>query len=302
MKRRDEVLVGVFITAALLVGVAGTLWLARRGFGGGYTMYSQFPWGAGLKQGQQVLLAGVGVGYVDRVELQPNGYLDVTLEIEDEYRIPEGTTATVVAVGFFGDQAVALTPDSALLRGLPPGASIPPMAPGDTIPRGRPAPGIAELLQRVDTITADVSGLTSALNRQFVTRGGFQDVHRTVESTQRLVDELAVVAAEQSRNLTATLAMFRRSAAAVDSATVDSVVRNVNQATANLARLTTELNGTTTQLNGILAKLDSGQGSAGMLLTDTMLYANVRNLVARMDSLTADFKKNPRKYINLEIF
>lgn len=302
MKRRDEVLVGVFITAALLVGVAGTLWLARRGFGGGYTMYSQFPWGAGLKQGQQVLLAGVGVGYVDRVELQPNGYLDVTLEIEDEYRIPEGTTATVVAVGFFGDQAVALTPDSALLRGLPPGAMIPAMEAGDTIPRGRPAPGIAELLQRVDTITADVSDLTSALNRQFVTRGGFQDVHRTVESTQRLVDELAVVAAEQSRNLTATLAMFRRSAAAIDSATVDSVVRNVNQATANLARLTTELNGTTTQLNGILAKLESGQGSAGMLLTDTMLYANVRNLVARMDSLTADFKKNPRKYINLEIF
>lgn len=302
MKRRDEVLVGVFITAALLVGIAGSLWLARRGFGSGYTMYSQFPWGAGLKTGQQVLLAGVSVGYVDQVELKPNGYLDVTLEIERAYSIPEGTTATVVAIGFFGDQAIALTPDSALLRGLPDGVTIPAMAPGDTIPRGRPAPTIAELLLRVDTITADVGDLTSSLNRQFVTRGGFQDVHQTVESTQRLVDRLAEVAAEQSRNLTATLAMIRRSAAAIDSVTVDSLVRNVNQTTANLAILTTQLNQTTTQLNGVLAKLENGEGTAGKLLSDTTLYSNVRNLVARVDSLTADFKKNPRKYINLEIF
>jgi phospholipid/cholesterol/gamma-HCH transport system substrate-binding protein len=302
MKRRDEVLVGVFITAALLVGIAGSLWLARRGFGSGYTMYSQFPWGAGLKTGQQVLLAGVSVGYVDQVELKPNGYLDVTLEIERDYSIPEGTTATVVAIGFFGDQAIALTPDSALLRGLPDGVTIPAMAPGDTIPRGRPAPTIADLLLRVDTITADVGDLTSSLNRQFVTRGGFQDVHQTVESTQRLVDRLAEVAAEQSRNLTATLAMIRRSAAAIDSATVDSLVRNVNQTTANLAILTTQLNQTTTQLNGVLAKLENGEGTAGKLLSDTTLYSNVRNLVARVDSLTADFKKNPRKYINLEIF
>ena len=302
MRRRDEVLVGVFITAALLIGISGSLWLARRGFGSGYPMYSQFPWGAGLKNGQQVLLAGVSVGYVDQVALKPNGYLDVVMEIESEYQIPEGTTATVVAVGFFGDQAIALTPDSALLRGLPDGVTIPAMQPGDTIPHGRPAPTIAELLQRVDTITADVSDLTATLNRQFVTRGGFQDVHQTVESTQRLVDRLADVAAEQSRNLTATLAMIRRSAAAIDSATVDSLVRNVNQTTANLATLTTQLNQTTTQLNGVLAKLENGEGTAGKLLTDTTLYSNVRNLVARVDSLTADFKKNPRKYINLEIF
>lgn len=302
MRRRDEVVVGVFITATLLVGIAGALWLARRGFGSAYTMYTQFPWGAGLKTGQQVLLAGVNIGYVDHVELEPNGYLDVTMEIEREYSVPEGTTATVVAVGFFGDQAIALTPDSALLRGLPDGVTIPAMEPGDTIPRGTPAPTIAELLQRVDTITADVSGLTASLNRQFVTRGGFQDVHQTVESTQRLVDRLAEVAAEQSRNLTATLAMIRRSAAAIDSVTVDSLVRNVNQTTANLAQLTTQLNETTTQLNGVLSKLENGEGTAGKLLNDTTLYTNVRNLVARVDSLTADFKKNPRKYINLEIF
>ncbi|CAA9302477.1 MAG: hypothetical protein AVDCRST_MAG40-450, partial [uncultured Gemmatimonadaceae bacterium] len=35
---------------------------------------------------------------------------------------------------------------------------------------------------------------------------------------------------------------------------------------------------------------------------DTLLYRDVRSLVTRIDSLTADFQKRPRKYINLEIF
>ena len=69
-----------------------------------------------------------------------------------------------------------------------------------------------------------------------------------------------------------------------------------------MSALTSDLRQTTTQMNGLLAKLDRGEGTAGKLLTDTLLYRDVRNLVGRVDSLTADFKKNPKKYINLRIF
>ena len=55
-------------------------------------------------------------------------------------------------------------------------------------------------------------------------------------------------------------------------------------------------------LNVALSKLNTGEGSAGRLLTDTSLYRDVRNLVGSVDSLMNDFKKNPRKYINLRIF
>jgi phospholipid/cholesterol/gamma-HCH transport system substrate-binding protein len=55
-------------------------------------------------------------------------------------------------------------------------------------------------------------------------------------------------------------------------------------------------------MKSLLAKLDSGQGTAGKLLTDTLLYQDLRNVVGRVDSLTADFKRNPKKYINLRIF
>jgi phospholipid/cholesterol/gamma-HCH transport system substrate-binding protein len=55
-------------------------------------------------------------------------------------------------------------------------------------------------------------------------------------------------------------------------------------------------------MTALLSKMESGEGSAAKLLNDPGLYNDVRALVQRVDSLTADFKKNPRKYINLEIF
>jgi phospholipid/cholesterol/gamma-HCH transport system substrate-binding protein len=54
MKRRDEVLVGIVVTIALVMGFVGALWLARGGLAPGYPMYAKFPWGAGLRQGQPV--------------------------------------------------------------------------------------------------------------------------------------------------------------------------------------------------------------------------------------------------------
>ena len=42
MKGRNQVLVGVFLTIALLVGIVGTIWLVRGGLSGGYPLYSVF--------------------------------------------------------------------------------------------------------------------------------------------------------------------------------------------------------------------------------------------------------------------
>jgi phospholipid/cholesterol/gamma-HCH transport system substrate-binding protein len=86
-----------------------------------------------------------------------------------------------------------------------------------------------------------------------------------------------------------------------DSSVIDSTLRNVRTTSSNLALLTAQVDSTNSQIQGLLAGLNSGRGSAGMLLRDTTLYSNVRNLIARMDSLVTDFEKNPKKYINVQL-
>jgi phospholipid/cholesterol/gamma-HCH transport system substrate-binding protein len=283
----------VFITIAVIVGIVGTLWLARRGFSKTYTEYALFEWGAGLKTGQPVLLAGVQVGYVDEVELRRNGRLFVTLGIERQYQIPQGSVATVQPVGFFGDQSVAIKPTT---------LTSAPMPPGDTIPAGASAPSISDLLVRMDTLSHAVTEITHAIEVQMVDKGGLSELRQTIESARGLIQQLDTTVAAQSRGLTLTLNGLRRTLGAIDSASVDSTVHSLQNTSQNLAALTANLQHMTATLNVAAAKLNSDDGTAGKLLNDPALYMDLRDVITQMDSLLSDIKQNPKRYINLSIF
>ena len=293
MKTRDEVLVGLIVTAAIVVTVLGSLWLARGGLSKGYPLYAKFPWGAGLKQGQPVLLVGVNAGYVDQVDLHQDGTLVTTLRIQNDYNVPVTSKAAVIPNGIFGDQAVALTPSKPDPRSF---------KHGDTIPIGPSTPGIAELTSKADSITRSVNKMTSALEHEMVAGGGIRDLRNTISATNRMVNEFAAVASEQSRQLTATMTSLRRATSAIDPAKVDSTITNFRAASSNLAAMSTDLKQTTGKLDAIIAKVDSGNGSAAKLLNDPGVYNDVRQLLQRMDSLVADIKKNPKRYINVKVF
>jgi len=293
MKRRDEVLVGIVSTVALVLLVTGALLLARGGLAPGYPVYSVFEWGGGLRAGQPVLLSGVSVGYVSDVTFQREGTLLVTMRINKRYQIPKSTVASIVPNGVFGDMMVAMRPTEMTLADF---------KMGDTIPAGPPAIGIGDVMARVDSVGRDLQGITRALNEELVEQRGIQQLRQTVVNANKLIETLGTVAAEQSAELTRTQQALRRVANAVDSATVDSTVRALASASGAVNTLATDLRETTTRLNTVLGKLEGSEGSAGLLMNDPGLYRDTRGLLTRLDSLTADFQRNPRKYIKLSIF
>jgi phospholipid/cholesterol/gamma-HCH transport system substrate-binding protein len=293
MKKRDDVLVGLVMAVAILVAIVGSLWLARGGLSKGYALYAKFPWSSGLKQGQPVLLAGVNVGYVDGVELRQDGTVLTTFRVGKEYKVPQGTVATVIPNGIFGDMAIALTPKGPNPRSIPQ---------NDTVPVGPSAPGIAELTGKADSIAKSVNVITTALQKELITSGGVADLRKTISGMNQLVAQFSVIAAEQNRQLSTTFASLRRATSGVDSAKVDSTIRNVREATANLATLSNDLKQTSSKLDSIVAKVDNGNGTVAKALNDPGAYNDVRSLIQHMDSLITDVKKNPKRYINVKVF
>jgi phospholipid/cholesterol/gamma-HCH transport system substrate-binding protein len=293
MKRRDEVLVGIVATVALVLAVTGSLLLARGGLAPGYPVYSVFSWGGGLRAGQPVLLSGVSVGYVSDVAFRRDGFLVVTMRINKAYQVPKSTTARIVPNGVFGDMMVAMTPGPMTTEDF---------AQGDTIPAGPPSLGIGDVLARVDSIGRDVQAVTKALNKEFVEDGGLAQLRQTVVKANELISTLGEVAEVQSAELVRTQQALRKVVSAVDSAQVDSTVRAIAGASGAMNTLATDLRGTTERLNAVIARLEGKEGSAGLLMNDPALYNDTRQLLVRLDSLTADFQKNPRKYIKFSIF
>ena len=293
MKNRDETLVGIVMTMAFALLVVGTLWLVRGGLETGYPLYARFPWGSGIKQGQSVLLTGVDIGFVGDVDLEQNGTLVVTMRVNKKYKVPEGTVATIEPNGIFGDVDVALRPLKPNAEAIPPGGFV---------PVGKPGPSIADLLAKVDTASGQLTDVAKTVQVELVQGGGIADLHQALSNANKLVAELSSIATEQSRQLTVTMRSLNRAVSAVDSATIDSTVRNLKATSANVAEMTSDLEHASGRLDALLAKVDSGPGSAAKILNDPGLYNELHAAVAQMDSLAADLRKNPKRYINVHIF
>jgi len=261
------VLVGAVLAIALVALTVGTVYLARGGLQTGYPLYLRLPWGSGIKQGQPVLLTGVNVGFVGDVDLRQDGTLIVTLRVEKQYHVPEGTTATVEPNGIFGDADVALRPAR---------PSVSYIAAGDTVPAGKAAPGIAELMARADSASGRLDDVARAVQVELVQGNGIADLRKMLENANGLVVQLSGIAAEQSKQLSQAMHTLNRSVSAIDSVTIDSTIKNLKTTTANMSALSDNLEQATGRLNTIMTKVDSGTGTAGKLINDPTLYNKLR--------------------------
>lgn len=114
MKRLNlEFAVGLF----LLLGLAAFFYLAVKMGDVGllqqddYRVTARFTSSSGLKEGAMVELAGVRVGKVQRIALDPERYESlVTLSIDSAVRITEDTIASVRTAGIIGDKFIKLKP------------------------------------------------------------------------------------------------------------------------------------------------------------------------------------------------
>ena len=300
MKRKNEVLVGLLLLLGGAIAVFGSIWLVRGSLGKGYPLYARFPWGAGLKPGQPVLLAGVTAGSVADVEYDPKGTVRVTLRMAKDFHVPKGSVASSISVGFFGDRAIAIEPIIGVTDMI---------LEGDSIKVNKSGATTDEVIATGDSIAKDIRGITLPLRQQLADSGGVQDIREILRSTSALTRQLNGVIIAQNVQLTAAMASvnsslrsLERTTSALDSMRVDSLSRNAGRATANVAAITDSLRHTIQSLNTTMARLEHGEGTAGKLLTDSLLYNDMRRLVTRLDSVTADFKRDPRKYIKFSVF
>ena len=136
-----ELIVGTFV----LIGLAAVAYLALK-IGAGtlvgadtYMIHARFANSGGLNPGSNVLIAGVPIGRVSAIRLNPADFSAVVdLSLERAVKLPADSIASIKTTGLIGDKYVALAPggDTAII------------AAGDTITETESAVDIESLISR----------------------------------------------------------------------------------------------------------------------------------------------------------
>ncbi|GFG66170.1 Mce family protein Mce4B [Mycobacterium kubicae] len=116
--------VSVFAAAMLLVSAALVVVFGDFRFGSESTYHATFLDASRLKPGQKVRIAGVPVGAVKGVKLNPDNTIDVEFGVDQRYTLYSSTRAVIRYENLVGDRFMEITSGPGELRKLPAGGTI----------------------------------------------------------------------------------------------------------------------------------------------------------------------------------
>jgi phospholipid/cholesterol/gamma-HCH transport system substrate-binding protein len=290
-----EAKVGFFVLLGLISFVVVLFWMTDPAtLRGRYLVVTTVDDAGGVRAGDPVQMQGVNIGRVHDFEMVGPGRVDITLEIEGEWSIPEGSRTVFGEAGLFGGRTMVIE------RGSSPNM----VQAGDTL-RGEGAAG-GGLLGSVDELSAQAGSVLTAIDSLLnpTTIGNVQGSARELE---QLLTELSAVTREQRATIGELTETLSRAASGLETAAgagpdVARAAARADSAMAVLTATSENIDAATTSLRSVLARMDAGEGTLGRLSTDDALYVNLNEAVQSINALVQDLQANPNRYINLSIF
>lgn len=116
---------GIFLTVCLLSAFLLVSIFAQLRFNEGKTYYAEFTNVSNLRTGKLVRIAGVEVGKVEDISINPDATVRVAFTADDSVTLNEGTRLVIRYDNLFGDRYLALEEGAGGLKTLNPGETIP---------------------------------------------------------------------------------------------------------------------------------------------------------------------------------
>ena len=292
-----EIRVGLTIFVAVLVFTIGLMWF--EGFDIGrktYELHAVFPMVGGIDPGDAVNINGVEKGEVKHVALKKKDVI-ITMSIDTKARIPDDSKVVLQTRGIMGERIVSIilgdSPD--LLK------------PGDMI-TGIYDPGISEALASMGRVIDDLSKLAADIDRiaSMMTDGG--NLRKAIENLASITTDLRNGINKNSKAMDRGINSFSLSAARMDSllqrnmTEIDSLFSRLDSSSRELPELLQKMNLVTAALLDVTERLKADDNTVGALLQDREFLDRLDKAVESITELVEDVKKNPKKYLTVEIF
>lgn len=248
----------------------------------------------GLSASSPIFANGYQVGVVRGIDYDfaNNSEIVVTFTVDDDLRIPKGSTAEIIS-DMMGKVKMNLLIAEGVSQGI--------VNPGDTIVGSTDAgivgkvaglvPEVEKMLPKLDSILISVNALLTDPN-----------ITKSMSNVQQVTKDLTT----STRELNTLMASLNKNVPGLMDKT-NGVLDNTTRLTDNLASVDidatmSKVNQTLTNVQTLTEKLNNKQGTLGLLMNDPSLYNKLTKTVQSADTLLNNLRAHPKRYVHFSIF
>ena len=301
MKLSREIKTAILIIGCIIIFIFGFNYLKGTSLlSNEKTIHALYDEVEGLVVGANVTIRGLNVGKVKIIDFNDDfAKIKVTFSIRDDLNFSNKSVAQLYEAGLIGGKAIAIIPKydtSNIIKN------------GDIL-FSEIKPGLTELVnQQIAPLQDKIEGLLTSADSLFAGISNVMNyetqnnLKMTLEGLASTIENVNILSSNINDILNANEKEFK------------STINNLSKISGNLNKITDSLKqmplssavknfeDTSLHLKEIIERLNSGEGSAGMILNDNKLYDNLVNSSEALEALLSDLKSNPKKYVHFSIF
>lgn len=292
---RSEFKVGIVVFLAIVIFFAGIIWIKGVRFARDYnTVRVSFPNVGALREGDPVAVSGVTTGKIKILELV-SGQVIVTCLIDRNVFLADDASFTVKNIGLMGERFLEIyAGSSAVALDL------------EKVHEGRFDTGIPEVMGMMGDMVAEVRALVNLIGRTVASPGTLNELQETISQLHQITVDIGELVSESKEDYKSSLAAIETASKNISDfvesnrAGADSAVSDFSQAAAKLSAIADNLDTLASSLQIFADKINSEEGTLGLLASDESLYQDVKKTVRELDKLVEDIRANPKKYLKME--
>ena len=313
--KKTYILYGLFGIVIIFIAYWGFNFLKGTSiFNKTYDYYVYYDRVEGLNTSSTVTVNGFKVGQVAGIELLPkdNQRLKVTIQITNEFLLPDSTVARIYSMDLLGSKAVELKFGSSTNNYHKPGdvligeveQSLMDQVSVQMLPIKHQA---EKLMGEISNVIEIISSLFTEQTRDDIEKS-FSSIRNTlahIEHASYEFDTMLINETTKISKIISNIEFITRSLRDNDEQ-ISNFINNISDFSDTL--LTLNISETIFEAHSILAKVDSivervekGEGSLGQLLNDNKLAAELESSAESLDKLLKDIRNNPKKYVSFSL-
>ncbi|OIN98981.1 hypothetical protein COY52_03625 [Candidatus Desantisbacteria bacterium CG_4_10_14_0_8_um_filter_48_22] len=273
--KNPELKAGILIFAGIAVLFTFTFMIGRFNFfKKGFEIKAKFNFVEGVEVGSPVRYSGVKVGAVTAIQIDPDNLVCLSIWFQDGARVKDDSKFYINTLGFMGEKYIEIDP----------GVSTAYLKKGSVV-MGEQSRRLEELIRQGTEIASDAGSIVSSIR-------GVTD-KLSLDQLEAAIADLKSIMAELNASGTKILSNLKKTTGDLNDIT-SSKKEDVQIAISKLKESSIKLDKSITTLSVILDRIEKGEGTVGVLVSDKKVAEDFKEIVTNLKAFSKDIKDNPQ--------